>query len=78
MWLEGPQNGIPIVGAPSASARVAHRTENRGGYNMFQIDGEAGTWQCMMIAREYGADGKVTEVARENLLPHNNLSPQGA
>jgi 3',5'-cyclic AMP phosphodiesterase CpdA len=68
-WLDGPQTGIPIIGAPSASARVAHRNENRGGYNIFQIDGEAGTWRCVMIAREYGANGRVAEVARENVLP---------
>jgi 3',5'-cyclic AMP phosphodiesterase CpdA len=69
IWLDGPQKSIPVMGAPSASARVAHHNENRGGYNVFQIDGSAGAWQCVMIAREYGVDGKITEVARRTLLP---------
>lgn len=72
-WLDGPQKSIPVVGAPSASARVAHHNENRGGYNVFQIDGTPGAWQCVMIAREYGEDGKVAEVLRQDLLSYQHL-----
>jgi 3',5'-cyclic AMP phosphodiesterase CpdA len=73
-WLDGPQKTIPVVGAPSASARVAHHNENRGGYNTYQIEGKTGAWRCVMTGREYGADGKVAEVARQDL--HENFLPR--
>jgi 3',5'-cyclic AMP phosphodiesterase CpdA len=68
LWLDGPDKKIPAVGAPSASARTAHRHENAGGYNLFQIAMQGNTWRCEMVARERGADGSVGEVERQVLL----------
>ncbi len=67
IWLEGPAKPIPVVGAPSASARTPHRHEDAGGYNLFRIDGEAGNWRCEMIGRQRAPGGAVGEVARQVL-----------
>jgi 3',5'-cyclic AMP phosphodiesterase CpdA len=65
--LDGPRGKIPVVGAPSASARAPHGHEDRAGYNLFQIDGEVGHWHCEMIGRQRAADGAVGEVMRQSL-----------
>lgn len=67
-WLDGPDKKIPAVGAPSASARTAHRHENAAGYNLFQIAAEDNAWRCEMLARERSPDGSVGEVGRQRLL----------
>jgi 3',5'-cyclic AMP phosphodiesterase CpdA len=69
IWLDGPRQTIPVVGAPSASARAAHGDEDGAGYNLFRIDGEPGAWRCEMIARQRGNDGSVREVNRQILHP---------
>ena len=69
IWLDGPRRTIPVVGAPSASARAAHGDEDGAGYNLFRIDGEPGAWRCEMIARQRGTDGSVREVNRQTLHP---------
>jgi 3',5'-cyclic AMP phosphodiesterase CpdA len=63
-WLDGPDKKIPAVGAQSASARVAHRRENAGGYNIFRIAAEGDSWRCEMIARERDAEGRLHDVER--------------
>ena len=55
-WLDGPDKKIPAVGAPSASARTAHRHENAAGYNLFQI---AMAGQCLAL-RNGGARARPT------------------
>ena len=67
IWLDGPDKPIPVVGAPSASARAPHGHEDAGGYNLFHIDGEAGNWRCEMIGRQRAPGGAVSEVARQIL-----------
>ena len=67
-WLDGPDKKIPAVGAPSASARTAHRHENAAGYNLFQIAIAGNAWGCELVARERGPDGSVREVERHVLL----------
>jgi 3',5'-cyclic AMP phosphodiesterase CpdA len=67
-WLDGPEQKIPAVGAPSASAQTAHHHENAGGYNVFQIAANGNTWRCQMVARERDADGSIGEVERQVLL----------
>jgi 3',5'-cyclic AMP phosphodiesterase CpdA len=66
-WLNGPEQKIPAVGAPSASAQTAHHHENAGGYNVFQIAANGNTWRCQMVARERDADGSIGEVERQVL-----------
>jgi 3',5'-cyclic AMP phosphodiesterase CpdA len=68
LWLDGLDKKIPAVGAPSASARTAHRHENAGGYNLFQIATEGKAWRCEMVARERRGDGSIGEVGRQVLL----------
>lgn len=65
--LEGPDKAIPAVGAPSASARVAHGHENAAGYNLYRIEAQGHGWRCEMIARERAADGSVRDVERHGL-----------
>jgi 3',5'-cyclic AMP phosphodiesterase CpdA len=67
-WLDGPDKKIPAVGAPSASARTAHRHENAAGYNIFRIATAGDARHCELVARERGADGSVSEVARQALF----------
>lgn len=76
VWLDGPRGPIPAVGVPSASARVAHGSEDAAGYNIFRIDGEAGAWRCEMLARQRGADGSVGEVGRQTLLSSASARPR--
>jgi 3',5'-cyclic AMP phosphodiesterase CpdA len=66
-WLNGPEQKIPAVGAPSASAQTAHHHENAGGYNVFQIAANGNAWRCQMVARERDADGSIGEVERQVL-----------
>jgi 3',5'-cyclic AMP phosphodiesterase CpdA len=66
-WLDGPEQKIPAVGAPSASAQTAHHHENAGGYNVFQIAADGNAWRCQMVARERDADGSIGEVERQVL-----------
>jgi 3',5'-cyclic AMP phosphodiesterase CpdA len=66
-WLDGPEQKIPAVGAPSASAQTAHHHENAGGYNVFQIAANGNAWRCQMVARERDADGSIGEVERQVL-----------
>jgi 3',5'-cyclic AMP phosphodiesterase CpdA len=67
VWLDGPKTRIPSVGVPSASARAPHGDENGAGYNLFHIDGEAGSWRCDMIGRERDADGIFRDAERRTL-----------
>jgi len=67
VWLDGPKDKIPAVGVPSASAGAAHGDENAAGYNLFQIDGEAGKWRCQMIGRERDTTGIFRDAERRAL-----------
>ena len=67
-WIDGPDKKIPAVGAPSASARTAHRHENAAGYNLFQIAMAGNAWRCELVARERGPGGSVSEVERHVLF----------
>ena len=69
IWLDGPHRSIPVVGAPSASARAPHGDEDGAGYNLFHIEGELGAWRCEMIAQQLSADGSVGEANRQFLHP---------
>jgi 3',5'-cyclic AMP phosphodiesterase CpdA len=68
VWLGGPRRPIPAVGAPSASARAPHGSEDAAGYNLFRIDRAADGFSCEMIARQRGTDGNVREVERQTLF----------
>jgi 3',5'-cyclic AMP phosphodiesterase CpdA len=68
VWLDGPQRPIPAAGAPSASARAAHGSEDAAGYNLFRIAEESGRFGCEMIMRQRIADGSVREVERRRIL----------
>jgi 3',5'-cyclic AMP phosphodiesterase CpdA len=67
VWIDGPGRRIPVVGVPSASARIPHGHENAAGYNLYRIEGGGGAWQCELIARERSGNGEVREVERRLL-----------
>jgi len=67
IWLEGPNGSIPALGVPSASG-TADGTHEPAGYNLFEIDGKAGVWQCTVIARSVSRDGAMIEQKRELLV----------
>jgi 3',5'-cyclic AMP phosphodiesterase CpdA len=67
IWLSGPREGIPCIGAPSASGSP-HYKDDPAGYNLFEIDGEPGDWHCMMVTRAMSRDdGTIGEVSRQFL-----------
>jgi 3',5'-cyclic AMP phosphodiesterase CpdA len=63
-WLEGP-NGtrVPAVGVPSASARPG-TDKDPAAYNLYQVGGETGAWQCELLSRGLTAAGEVAEQQR--------------
>jgi len=63
-WLEGP-NGtrVPAVGVPSASARPG-TDKDPAAYNLYQVGGEPGAWQCELLSRGLTAAGEVAEQKR--------------
>jgi 3',5'-cyclic AMP phosphodiesterase CpdA len=63
-WVDGPEKKIPVVGAPSASARVAHRRENAAGYNVFRFKVDGDSSHCEMIGRERDTEGRMRDVER--------------
>ncbi len=60
-WIDGPDTDVAVVGVPSASKAPTGHTGDKNArpgarYNLFEISGKAGKWNCMM--NEYGfADG---------------------
>jgi len=66
IWITGPRESIPCIGAPSASAASGHHDEPAG-YNLIEIDGEPGAWHCMTIARGMRDDGTIAEISRQML-----------
>ena len=54
--LMGPNGPVPVVGAPSASARGG-RIAHRAGYHLFTVEGEPGDWQLTGELRGPAEDG---------------------
>ena len=67
-WLDGP-NGtrVPAVGVPSASARRG-TDKDPAAYNLYQIDGARGDWQCELISRGLDSSGEVVQQKRVTLV----------
>lgn len=66
-WLPGPAGTrVPAVGVPSASAAPG-LSHDAAAYNLYRIDGEAGTWTCEMMSRGIGERGRIVESAPVNL-----------
>ena len=67
IWLDGPQRRIPAFGVPSASS-PPHGRHDAAGYNIYEIEGGPGVWQCTAILRALRADGEgFIERAREKI-----------
>ncbi len=68
IWLAGPRDNVPCAGAPSASGAPDSHDEPAG-YNLFEIGGEPGAWQCTAIRRSLDReDGAIREVGRQLLI----------
>ena len=67
VWFEGPQQEIPAIGVPSASA-LAHGDHPAAAYNLFDIERDGEGWRCEQVIR--GMDGamQVREIARTRLI----------
>jgi 3',5'-cyclic AMP phosphodiesterase CpdA len=64
IYIDGPRRPIPVAGVPSAS-QIPPEHRAGGGYNLYRIDGEPGTWRCEIDARGLAPDGEsVTRVSR--------------
>lgn len=68
-WLDGPDRPVPLVGVPSASRNPG--PDRRGaGWNLFEIEGDAGNWRTTRIERGFRDAGSgLVEIARAPLLP---------
>jgi 3',5'-cyclic AMP phosphodiesterase CpdA len=67
-WLDGPGGArVPAVGVPSASAK-GDTGRDLAAYNLYQIDGTPGAWQCALISRGLDASGEVVQQKRVTLL----------
>jgi 3',5'-cyclic AMP phosphodiesterase CpdA len=67
IWLDGPQRRIPAFGVPSASSPP--HSDETAGYNIYEISGAPGAWQCTAIMRSLRPDGDgFAERAREKVL----------
>ncbi|MFL5042173.1 MAG: metallophosphoesterase family protein [Xanthobacteraceae bacterium] len=77
-WLQGRQGRIPVVGVPSGSAPRAGREDDPAAYNLYRIEGGAGSWHCEMVSRGL-RDGStdIVELDRRNLLgqPTESIPP---
>jgi 3',5'-cyclic AMP phosphodiesterase CpdA len=68
-WVERRHGRIPVVGVPSGSAPRAGHEDDPAAYNLYRIEGEAGSWRCEMITRGLRDGGtEVVELARQTLL----------
>jgi 3',5'-cyclic AMP phosphodiesterase CpdA len=65
-FLPGPHSRIAVVGVPSASGAAGHRDEPAG-YNLYEIGGAPGAWDCTMVQRGLRNDGSFGELRREPL-----------
>jgi 3',5'-cyclic AMP phosphodiesterase CpdA len=65
--VEGPQRRIPVVGAPSASEAPRGEHE-RGGYNLYRIEGRNGRWRCEAIWRSLARDGEAIVETKRTIL----------
>ena len=55
--IEGPDGWVPVIGAPSASARGGALT-HRAGYHLYTISGEPGAFQVEAELRGIDAAGR--------------------
>lgn len=55
-WMQGPAGPLPVVGVPSASA-LAYGHKPAAQYNVYEIAGEAGRWNCALTARGFDGAG---------------------
>jgi 3',5'-cyclic AMP phosphodiesterase CpdA len=64
VYLDGPEQRIPVVGVPSASEAPPGKHEPAG-YNLYRIEGASNAWRCEMISRGLSRDGgSVVEIER--------------
>ena len=67
-WLPGPgAQKIPVLGVPSASGAAGHE-DDPAGYNLYEIDGAAGAWRCVLIRHGMIKSGGFAELERRPLL----------
>ncbi len=65
--VPGPLGAVPVVGATAASLKPRPHHPG-GGYNLFEIDGEPGTWRLTMRERAVTESGAVA-TRLERALP---------
>ena len=66
-WLAGPYASIACIGAPSASGSP-HYGDEPAGYNLIEIGGEPGSWDCSIVVRGMKpGDAAIGEISRQLL-----------
>lgn len=66
VWLDGRGGPIPALGVPSASAaRIDDRHGDQAAYNLYSIEGSAGTYTCEAVTRGFRDGGTcIVELSR--------------
>lgn len=68
-WIAGPDGDIPVVGV-AAAGQAAGGRKPPGHYNLFDISGEAGTWQVRHTRRgPTGPSRTMGEISFDMLVP---------
>ncbi len=65
---EGPHGPIPVICVPSASQGPGSRSKPPARYNLFEIGGKDGDWQCRLIERGYSSEDKIISELGNQLL----------
>jgi 3',5'-cyclic AMP phosphodiesterase CpdA len=67
MWVEGPDNEIPAIGVPSASA-AAHGRYPAAAYNLFAIEKDNSGWRCEQSVRSLHDGLQISQIKHTRLL----------
>ena len=75
-WIEGPDNDVAVVGVPSASAAPHGHLDNKHSrpgarYNLFEISGKAGKWNCLMNEHGYADSAESITRIRKQVIYQN-------
>ena len=64
----GPCGPIPVICVPSASQGPENGHKPPARFNLFEIDGSAGSWQCRLIERGYSTEDKIVRELGNQML----------
>ena len=67
MWFDGPNEKIPAIGVPSASA-LPRRHYPAAAYNLFSITRDGNAWRCEQMVRGLGDGLRIEQLSETRLI----------